>query len=85
MRRIESKKMETLRQYTGYPAQLSEPMLSDSCEEYMNILVEKPKKPEEILLACLLKQRFELACPIQKTYVNEHILLNYLFNELFVR
>lgn len=77
--------METLRQYSGYPAQLSVPMLSDSCEEYMNILVEKPKKLEEILLACLLKQRFELAGSIQKTYLNDYILLNCLFNELFMR
>lgn len=77
--------MEILRQYSSYPAQLSVPILSDSCEEYMNILVEKPKMPEEILLACLLEQRFELACFIQKTYLNEHMLLNCLFNELIMR
>ena len=62
--------MEKLREYSGYPAQVSLPTPSQSSEEYMNKTVIQLQKASVRFARMPIERRIQLAKSIQKGYVN---------------
>lgn len=69
MKRVDTKKMEKLREYSGYPAQTSVPTPSHSSEEYMNKTVIELQKAAAKFARIPIAQRIELAESIKHGFV----------------
>jgi len=69
MQLVNSKKIEKLREYSGYPAQVSLPTPSHSSEEHMNKTVMQLQKAAPKFALMPIIQRIQLAESIQKGYV----------------